>query len=58
MARRVAVCVIALVVGTGRVSIAQKVVSPEELDQAMKTIGTAIEGRHTGYRVELLCRGS
>lgn len=34
----------AFVVGTGIVGVAQKVVSPDELDRAMKTIGTAVDG--------------
>ena len=38
--------VAALVVSTGTLGIAQKVVGPDELDRAMKTIGTAIERVH------------
>ena len=34
----------AFVVGTGTVGVAQKVVSPEEFQRAMKTIGTAVDG--------------
>lgn len=38
--------VAALVVSTGTLGIAQKVVGPDEFDRAMKTIGTAIERVH------------
>lgn len=34
----------AFVLGTGTVGVAQKVVSPDEFDRAMKTIGTAVDG--------------
>jgi len=44
MTRHLAGWLTAFVVGTGTVGVAQKVVSPEEFDRAMKTIGTAVEG--------------
>ena len=36
--------VTAFVVAAGTLAVAQKVVGPEDLDRAMKTVGTAIEG--------------
>ena len=44
MTRHLTGWLIAVVVGTGAVGVAQKVVSPEEFERAMKTIGTAVEG--------------
>lgn len=44
MTRQLAAWLTALILGTGTVGIAQKVVSPDEFDRAMKTIGTAFEG--------------
>ena len=44
MTQRLAACVIALVAGTGTFALAQKVIGPEQFDEAMKTIGLAIEG--------------
>ena len=44
MTQRLAACVIALVAGTGTFVLAQKVIGPEQFDEAMKTIGLAIEG--------------
>ncbi|MCY4637592.1 MAG: hypothetical protein OXG04_24400 [Acidobacteria bacterium] len=35
---------VAIVLGTGTLAVAQKVVGPEEFDRAMKTIGAAVEG--------------
>ena len=43
MTRRPAGWVVAFVVGTGTLAVAQKVVGPEEFDRAMKTIGAALE---------------
>ena len=44
MTQRLAGWVIALVAGTGTFALAQKVIGPEQFDEAMKTIGLAIEG--------------
>ena len=44
MTQRVAGWVMALVAGTGAFALAQKVIGPEQFDEAMKTIGAAIEG--------------
>ena len=44
MTQRLAAWVIALVAGTGTFAVAQKVIGPEQFDEAMKTIGLAIEG--------------
>ncbi len=44
MAHRPAAWTVAIVVGTGTLAVAQKVVGPEEFDRAMKTIGAAVEG--------------
>ena len=44
MTQRLAGWVIALVAGTGTFAVAQKVIGPEQFDEAMKTIGLAIEG--------------
>ncbi len=44
MTQRLAGWVIALVFGTGAFALAQKVIGPEQFDEAMKTIGLAIEG--------------
>ncbi len=44
MTQHLAGWVIALVAGTGVLGLAQKVVGPEQFDQAMKTIGAALEG--------------
>ncbi len=44
MMQRVAGWVIALVTGTATFALAQKVIGPEQFDEAMKTIGGAIEG--------------
>ena len=44
MTRRLAGWTVAIVVGTGTLAVAQKVVGPEEFDRAMKTIGAALEG--------------
>ena len=44
MTHRPAVWTVAIVVGTGTLAVAQKVVGPEEFDRAMKTIGAALEG--------------
>ena len=44
MPRHLAAWSSAFVLGTATVGVAQKVVSPEEFDRAMKTIGTAVEG--------------
>jgi hypothetical protein len=44
MTRHLAGWLTAFVVGTGTLGGAQSVVSPEEFDRAMKTIGTAVEG--------------
>ena len=44
MTRRPAAWTLAIVVGTGTLAVAQKVVGPEEFDRAMKTIGAALEG--------------
>ena len=44
MTQRTAGWVIALVAGTGTFALAQKVIGPEQFDEAMKTIGAAIEG--------------
>ena len=46
MTRRLAGWVTTFVVATGTLGVAQRVVSLEEFDRAMKTIGTAIEGVH------------
>ena len=43
MTRRLVGWVAAFVVGTASVSVAQKVIGPEEFDRAMKTIGAALE---------------
>ena len=44
MTQRLAGWVMVLVAGTGAFAFAQKVVGPEQFDEAMKTIGAAIEG--------------
>ena len=44
MTRHLAGWLTAFIVGMGTVGVAQLVVSPEEFDRAMKTIGTAVEG--------------
>ena len=44
MAHRPAAWMVAIMVGTGTLATAQKVVGPEEFDRAMKTIGAAVEG--------------
>ena len=44
MTQRLAGWVLTLVAGTGAVALAQKVIGPEQFDEAMKTIGLAIEG--------------
>ena len=44
MTQRLAGWVMALVAGTGAFALAQKVIGPEQFDEAMKTIGAAIEG--------------
>lgn len=44
MTRQRAVWVAAWLVGAGAVLVAQKVTSPVELDRAMKTIGSALDG--------------
>ena len=46
MTRRLAGWVTTFVVAAGSLGVAQKVVSLEDFDRAMKTIGTAIEGVH------------
>jgi hypothetical protein len=43
MGARAAVLTSAILIGTGMVAFAQKVVHPEEFDQAMKTIGAAFD---------------
>jgi hypothetical protein len=43
MPRHVAVWIAACVVATGTLAVAQKIVGPDELDRAMKTIGTAFD---------------
>ena len=44
MTPRPAAWTVAIVLGTGTLAVAQKVVGPEEFDRAMKTIGAAVEG--------------
>ena len=44
MTRSLAGWTVAIVVGTATLTVAQKVVGPEEFDRAMKTIGAALEG--------------
>ena len=44
MTRSLAGWTVAIVVGTATLTVAQKVVGPEEFDRAMKTIGAAVEG--------------
>lgn len=44
MTRHTTGWVTALVFGMGTSGVAQKIVSPEEFDRAMKTIGTAFDG--------------
>ena len=44
MTRQLAGWLTAFVVASGTVAVAQKIVSPEELVRAMKTIGTAFDG--------------
>ena len=44
MTHRLAGWAVVIVVGTGTLAAAQKVVGPEEFDRAMKTIGAALEG--------------
>ena len=44
MTRHPAGWTLAIVVGTGTLAVAQKVVGLEEFDRAMKTIGAALEG--------------
>ncbi len=44
MTRSLAGWTVAIVVGTGSLAVAQKVIGPEEFDRAMKTIGAALEG--------------
>ena len=44
MTLRPAAWTVAIVLGTGTLAVAQKVIGPEEFDRAMKTIGAAVEG--------------
>jgi hypothetical protein len=44
MTRQQAAWVAAFALAAGTLGVAQKVVSPDEFDQAMKTIGTAFDG--------------
>ena len=44
MTHRLAGWTVVIVVGTGTLAVAQKVVGPEEFDRAMKTVGAALEG--------------
>ena len=44
MTHRLAAWTVAIVVATGTLAVAQKVIGPEEFDRAMKTIGAALEG--------------
>src|SRR6058998_193972 len=48
MTRQLAGWLTAFVVASGTVAVAQKIVSPEELVRAMKTIGTAFDGVSKG----------
>ena len=50
MTRSLAGWTVAIVVGTGTLAAAQKVVGPEEFDRAMKTIGAAVEGVEESIR--------